>query len=90
MNCTPTSLKARCVNKWRFTRDRASCLRGASRCSTPSEWPQNQKINHPRHREMDTSRVDGVKAPLDDGTPRSHGLAVRRDVRALLRGPAVS
>ena len=48
-------------------------LRGAS---TRSERPQNQKINHPRHREMDTSRLDGVKASLHDGTPRSY----RRDI----------
>ena len=34
-----------------------------------SEWPRNRKINHPLHCEMDTSRVDGVKASLHDGTP---------------------
>ena len=37
----------------------------------PRELPQNQKRNHPRHREMATSRVDGVKAPPHSGTPRS-------------------
>ena len=37
-----------------------------------SEWPQNRKRNHPRHREMDTSRISEVKAPLHNGTPRSH------------------
>ena len=37
-----------------------------------SEWPQNRKRNHPRHHEMDTSRISEVKAPLHNGTPRSH------------------
>ena len=37
-------------------------LRGASRSLDSSERPQNPKINHPLHGEMDTSRVDGVKA----------------------------
>ena len=35
-----------------------------------SEWPQTRKRNHPRPRLMDTSRIDGVNAPLHDGTPR--------------------
>ena len=39
-------------------------LRGAFP-STRSERPQTRKRNHPRHGEMDTSRVDGVKAPRD-------------------------
>ena len=30
-----------------------------------AEWPQNKKINHPRYREMDTSRIE-VKAPTWD------------------------
>ena len=47
-------------------------LRGAFP-SSRSEWPQNKKRNHPRHREMDTSRVDGVKAPQHFKTRRSHG-----------------
>ena len=46
-------------------------------CAEP-EWPQTRKRNHPRHREMDTSRVDGVKASLRDGTPRSHPKNVLR------------
>ena len=46
-------------------------LRGAF-LSNRSEWPQNRQRNHPRHREMDTSRLNEVKAPLHDGTPRSH------------------
>ena len=40
--------------------------------STRSERPQNRKVNHPRPRLMDTSRIDGVKAPQNRGTPRSH------------------
>ena len=40
--------------------------------ATRSEWPQTRNRTNPRHREMDTSRVDGVKAPLHNGTPRSH------------------
>jgi hypothetical protein len=40
--------------------------------STRSEWPRNPKRNHPLPRLMDTSRVDGVKASLYNGTPRSH------------------
>ncbi len=40
-----------------------------------SEWPQNRKRNHPLHCEMDTSRVDGVKAPQHRGTPRSRRAA---------------
>ena len=30
---------------------------------------------------MDTSRVDGVKAPPHDGTPRSHGFSIFSVVR---------
>ena len=48
-----------------------------------SKWPQNRKRNHPLHREMATSRVDGVKAPLHHGTPRSHRLEVAHEVRKL-------
>ena len=44
--------------------------------STRSEWPRYRKINHPRPRRMDTSRVDGVKASLHNGTPRSHSQSV--------------
>ena len=33
--------------------------------ATACESAQNQKINHPRHREMDTSRIE-VKAPTWD------------------------
>ena len=40
------------------------------------ERPQNQKVNHPRPRLIDTSRVDGVKAPQHRGTPGS--AAVRQ------------
>ena len=37
-----------------------------------SERPQNRKRNHPLHGEMDTSRIEEVKTPQHDGTPRSH------------------
>ena len=40
--------------------------------STRSETAQTRKRNHPRPRLMDTSRVDGVKASLHNGTPGSH------------------
>ena len=50
-------------------------LRGAS---SRSERRQNRKRNHPRPRVMDTSRVDGVKAPQHRGTPRSHDVVVDR------------
>ena len=50
---------------------RVTCAEHRGR-STRSEWPQNRKINHPRPRLMDASRVDGVKAPPHDGTPRSY------------------
>ena len=46
--------------------------------SPRSEWPQNQKINHPRPRLMETSRVDGVKAPQHRGTPTLDSHAGRR------------
>ena len=42
---------------------------------------------------MDTSRVDGVKAPLHNGTPRSHEIFIGErvdavvDERARLQGP---
>ena len=39
-----------------------------------AERPRNQKRNHPLHCEMDTSRLDGVKASLHNGTPRSRQL----------------
>ena len=42
--------------------------------ATQSERPHNRKLNHPRPRLMDTSRVDGVKAPQHRGTPRSYAL----------------
>ena len=54
--------------------------------SIRSEQPQNQKRNHPRPRLMDTSRIDGVKAPQHRGTPRSTGLPTqvrRRDLQAV-------
>ena len=41
-----------------------------------SETAQNQKRNQPFHCEMEMSRVDGVKAPPHDGTPRSHAQLV--------------
>ena len=47
--------------------------------SPRSEWPQNQKRNHPRPRLMETSRVDGVKAPQHRGTLDSR--AGRRALR---------
>ena len=62
-------------------RDEFKHLRGAS---TRSEWPQNRKRNHPLHGEMHTSRVDGVKAPLHDGTPRSHILGRRVELPELV------
>ena len=40
--------------------------------STRSEWPQNKKRNHPRRPLLETTRIDGVKAPRHRGTPRSH------------------
>ena len=36
-----------------------------------SERPQNRKRNHPRPPLLETTRVDGVKAPRHRGTPRS-------------------
>ena len=54
--------------------------------STRSEWPQTQKRNHPLHCEMETSRVDGVKAPLHNWTPRSHEWFVKRRLGRLQRG----
>ena len=47
-----------------------SDLRGAS---TRSERPQNRKRNHPRPSFPETTRIDGVKASLHNGTPRSTG-----------------
>ena len=44
-------------------------LRGTS---TRSEWAQIRKRNHPLPSFLETSRIDGVKAPLHNGTPRSH------------------
>ena len=41
----------------------ALCDSGVKSRITRSERPQNPKRNHPLHGEMDTSRVDGVKAP---------------------------
>ena len=50
-------------------------LRGAS-LSKRSEWPQTRKRKHPRHREMDTSRIEEVKTPQHNGTPRAHDPVV--------------
>ena len=49
----------------------SSACAGRRGRSPRSERPQNPKRDHPRHREMETTRVDGVKASLHDGTPRS-------------------
>jgi len=54
--------------------DAFSILRGTD---AVSEWPQNRKRNHPRHREMDTSRIDKVKAPQHVKTRRSHIFGVK-------------
>ena len=45
--------------------------------STRSERPQNRKRDHPLPSFLETTRVDGVKAPQHRGTPRSD-LLVRR------------
>ena len=37
-----------------------------------TDFCQNRTKKHPLHCEMDTSRVDGVKAPQRRGTPRSY------------------
>ena len=54
---------------------RPACVDGrvASMASLrpPRRDARNRKRNHPRPRLMDTSRVDGVKAPQHHGTPRS-------------------
>ena len=42
---------------WRKEGGRFPSLRGAFP-SNRSEWPQNPKINHPLHGEMDTSRIE--------------------------------
>ena len=39
---------------------------------TRSERPQNRQRDHPLPSFLETTRVDGVKASLHDGTPRSH------------------
>ena len=63
------------VSSFPISDSRDTC---AERCglATRSEWPQTRKRNHPLHCEMDTSRVDGVKAPLHFKTRRSRLLAV--------------
>ena len=48
-------------------------LRGNDAVAKRSERPRNRNRNHPLHGEMDTSRVDGVKAPLHNGTPSRTG-----------------
>ena len=48
----------------------ASCAGRRGR-STRSELPQNRKRDHPRPPLLETTRVDGVKAPQHRGTPRS-------------------
>ena len=47
-----------------------SCLRGDG-VDEPRRDARNRHRNHPLHCEMDTSRIDGVKAPQHRGTPRS-------------------
>jgi len=42
-----------------------------TRLSTCAE-PRNRKRNDPRHRELDTSHIDKVKAPQYLKTPRAH------------------
>ena len=58
-----------------------------------SERPQNQQRNHPRHREMATSRLNEVKAPLHNVTPRSHlalGGRPRRPGSHHIKNPSAS
>ena len=57
---------------------RKTCAR-----STRSERPQTRKRNHPRHREMVTSRLNGVKAPQNRITPRSSPSCKVWTVRAV-------
>ena len=52
---------------------RVTCAEHHGR-STRSEWPHNRKRNHPRPPLLETTRVDGVKAPQHRGTPRSYRL----------------
>ena len=53
---------------------------GARVASKISRRVQNQKINHPRHRVLDTSPIDKVKPPQHAGTPT---LSINTGRRAL-------
>ena len=64
-----TASRRRGLIKTPSPRPRALSLRRAA--TMVSETAQNRKRDHPRPRLMDTSRVDGVKAPQHRGTPRS-------------------
>merc|ERR1712078_501742 len=57
-------------------RMRSSSVPPRSTCAehTRSERPQTRKRNHPFPSFLETTRVDGVKASLHDGTPRSYAL----------------
>ena len=52
--------------------------------STRSERPQIRKRNQPRHPLLETTRVDGVKAPQHRGTPRSYHLVALLDLVAVV------
>ena len=53
------------------------------RASSSHETAQNRKRDHPPPALPETTRLDGVKAPLHDGTPRSH----RQQARVLVAEP---
>ena len=51
------------------------------------EQPQTRKRNHPRHRVLDTSRVDGVKAPRDAASALGREPKIRQlDVVVVMGG----
>ena len=67
LTAASTASPRRAVAKTPSPRPR-SLRRAATMVSEPA---QNQNQNHPRHREMDTSHVEGTATPQDAATPPS-------------------
>ena len=68
---TANFLPCCCVRMWFSNVVLPEPRKPVSTCAK-SEWPQNPKRNHPRHLLLETTRVDGVKVSLHNGTPRQH------------------
>ena len=74
---------AAALSRRRHRRDRVLSLSLPRR--NESEPARNRQRNDPLPSFLETSRIDGVKAPPHDGTPRSHVVVARLLLQNVLR-----